>query len=119
MNTVQKNQHQNSTDRESMQEEIYSMLDTLREVKGHLNNIQLRTFELEDDISSLISCNLRLLRNLKQEPASPSENEPSAPITSNAPPVPWKTPEPSKDCNTMGSSYRKVEEDEKAQGDRH
>ena len=67
MNTIQKKQHQ---DQESIQREIYCMLDTLRQVKGHLNNIQLRSFELEDDISSLISCNLRLLKNLQQEVSS-------------------------------------------------
>ncbi|KAH6869648.1 hypothetical protein B0T10DRAFT_280507 [Thelonectria olida] len=86
-----------------MQQEIYRMLDTLREVKGHLNNIQLRTFELEEDISSLISSNLRLLRVLKQEPESSPEPEPSAPSDAHAPPAPWKTYEPEKDHDAMST----------------
>lgn len=50
-----------------MQEEIYRILDTLREVEGILNDIQFRAFQLEGDISSLISSNMRLLKILKQE----------------------------------------------------
>lgn len=57
--------------RGSMQEEILYALETLRDVQGHLNNIQLRAFELEEDVGNLISCNLRLLESLKQGEVSP------------------------------------------------
>ncbi|RSL89856.1 hypothetical protein CEP52_014775 [Fusarium oligoseptatum] len=78
---------------QSYQEDLYSMLDSLRQLEGHLRNIQARTFEMTEEISYLISDNLRLLGSVNDQVANHSDEEPHAPNTPLAPPAPWKKTE--------------------------
>jgi hypothetical protein len=51
----------------SYQEGLYAMLNSLRQLEGHLNNIQARTFEMTEEISYLVSDNMRLLSSVNDQ----------------------------------------------------
>lgn len=53
-----------------MQSDLYAMLGSLRQLEGHLKNIQARTFEMNEEISYLISDNLRLLDSVNNQVSS-------------------------------------------------
>ncbi|KAJ4248075.1 hypothetical protein NW762_012845 [Fusarium torreyae] len=75
---------------QSYQDDLYVMLGSLRQLEGHLKNIQARTFEMTEEISCLLSDNLRLLNSVNNQVLKTSEKEPAAPSTPLAPEVPWE-----------------------------
>ncbi|KAK2669742.1 hypothetical protein RAB80_015268 [Fusarium oxysporum f. sp. vasinfectum] len=77
----------------SYQEGLYAMLTSLRQLEGHLKNIQARTFEMTEEISYLVSDNMRLLSSVNDQVSIASEKEPCAPNTPVAPPAPWDSTE--------------------------
>ena len=60
---------------QSYQEDLYGMLDSLRQLEGHLKNIQARAFEMTEEISYLISDNLRLLNSVNDQVSCPVPSE--------------------------------------------
>lgn len=52
---------------ENLQESLYAMQDSLRQLEGHLKNIQARTFEMTEEISYLITDNMRLLSSVNDQ----------------------------------------------------
>jgi hypothetical protein len=57
------------------QEALYAMQDSLRQLEGHLKNIQARTFEMTEEISYLITDNMRLLSNINDQASACSVDD--------------------------------------------